>query len=256
MRSILPIVSVLGLLGAGTAVIWSVLSRQEGSYITHEAADSFNLQTAPPASRAPAPLASGRISRGVAAAPSSLTRPIVTAGMSVGGVSKGVSEKRYTVITPKAEAWAMKHEFVAGLIAKPAAFLMNRSSLGSARGLRAFLGNAKTVDAYMNSTLMRVMLNSPVVAKAVLGNPAVIRAFLDTPALRDPQAVRALVSSPMLRKMLDCPAVQEALGDPDVMRKMIADPQTVTWIAAHPDALMAIAEAAPALGEAFTAKAH
>jgi hypothetical protein len=258
VRSILPVISVLGLLGAGAAVTWSVLSRPEDTYITREGANSFNLQTGPAPARPPMALAPGESLRDAVAAappaPSSLMRVIATPGMAVGGLAKDAADKRYTVITPKAEAWAKKHKFLSGLIAKPASFLMSRSSLGSARGLRAFLADPKKVDAYMNSTLVRVTLNSPTVAKALLGNPAVIRAFLATPALRDPQTVRALLSSPMLHKMLDCPAIQEALGDPEVMMKMVADPQTIAWIASHPQALMAIAEAAPALGDAFGAK--
>ncbi|MDD5302205.1 MAG: hypothetical protein PHS14_03775 [Elusimicrobia bacterium] len=255
MRSYLPIISVIGLLGAGGAVTWSVMARPDDAYITHEVADSFNLQTGPAPVRAPAALASGETLRdAVAAAPpaaSSLMRPIAAPGMAVGGLPKDAADKRYTVITPRAEAWAKKHEFLAGLIAKPASFLMARSSLGSARGLRAFLGDPKKVDAYMNSALVRVTINSPTVAKALLGNPAVIRAFLAMPAMRDPQAVRALLASPMLRKMLDCPAIQEALGDPEVMNRMVADPQTIRWIASHPDALTAIASAVPALADAL-----
>ncbi len=259
MRRILPVVSVLGLLGAGGAVTWSVMSRPDDSYMTHEVAHAFNLQTGPAPVRAPPARVSGETLRDAIAAappvPSSLTRPIATAGMAVAGLLKKSPEAiRYTVITPRAEAWAKKHTFLAALVTHPAAFLMGRSSLGSARGLRAFLGDPKKVDVYMNSALVRVTLNSPTVAKFLLGNPAVIRAFLATPALRDPQAIRALLLSPMLRKMLDCPAIQEALGDSEVMRKMIADPQTVSWLAAHPQALLAIAEAVPALGDAFTAK--
>jgi hypothetical protein len=216
-------------------------------------ANSFNLQTGPAPVRAPVALAPGETLRDAVAAvppaPSSLMRQIADPGMVVGGGAPKATH--YTVITPKAEAWAKKHKFLTGLIAKPASFLMGRSSLGSARDLRAFLADPQKVDAYMNSALVRVTLNSPTVAKALLGNPAVIRAFLAMPAMRDPQAVRALLGSPMLRKMLDCPAIQEALGDPEVMNKMIADPKTISWIASHPDALMAIASAAPALGDAL-----
>lgn len=257
MKSFLPIVSVLGLLGAGGAVAWSVLARPDDSSLTREAADAFNLQTEPAASRASATPASGETLRDAVAPPvsSSLTRPLAMADMDVGGfVKKSPEARRAAVIAPQAEVWAKKHPFLTGLIAKPATFLMHRSALGSASGLRAFLGNPKKVDAYMNSALVRVTLNSPTLAKAVLGNPTVVGAFLATPALRDPQALRALLSSPMLRKMLDCPAIQEALGDSAVMEKMISDPRTVSWIAAHPQALLVLAEAVPALGDAFTAK--
>lgn len=258
MKSILPIISVIGLLGAGGAVTWSVMSRQDDSYITHDVAGSFNLQTGPAPTRAPRPLASGETLRdAVSAAPpvaSSLMKPIATPGMFVGSIPKDVPDKRYTVITPRAELWAKKNKFLARLLAKPASFLIFNSALGNVRGMRAFLGDAKKVDAYMNSALVRIALNSPTVAKAILGNPAVIRSFLATPAMSDPQTVRALLASPMVHKMLDCPAILEALSDPVVMNKMITDPQTIQWMAAHPQALMAIASAVPALGDAFSAK--
>ena len=256
----MPVISVIGLLGAGGAVSWSVLSRQDDSFMTRETANAFNLQTGPAPARAPAPLSAGETLRdSVAAAPppaSSLMKPIAAEGMAVGGLPQAAAVKRFTVITPRAEAWAKKHKFLAGLIAKPASFLLSRSSLGSARDLRAFLGDPKKVDAYMNSQLVRVTLNSPTVAKALLGNGEVIRAFLAAPALRDPSAVRALLSSPMFKKMLDCPAIQEALGDPEVMRKMISDPKTIAWIGAHPQALTAITQAVPALGDAFNSPAR
>jgi len=258
VRSFLPIISVVGLIGAGGAVTWSVMSRPDDSFMTQEAAGAFNMQTGPAPVRAPSPLAAGETLRdAVAAAPpsaSSMMRPIADPGMMIGAAPKGGMERKYTVITPKAEAWARKHKFVAALLARPAKFLMSRSSLGSGRDLRAFLADPKKVDAYMNSSLVRVALNSQTVAKALLGDPAVIRAFLAMPAMRDPKAVRALLGSPMVRKMLDCPAIQEALGDPVVMKRMVADPQTLAWLAAHPDALLAIAGAAPALGDAVSAK--
>lgn len=258
VRKVLPVVSVIGLLGAGGAVTWSVLSRPADTFMTTDAASAFNLQTGPAPARPPARLAAGETLRdAVAAMPpaaSSLMRPIADPAMVVGGAPRAVVDKPFTVITPKAEAWAKRHRFLSALLAKPAKYMVSRSALGSARDLRAFLASPKKVDAYMNSPLVRVTINSPAVAKALLGNPAVIRAFLASPAMRDPRAARALLGSPMVRKMLDCPAIQEALSDPVVMRKMLADPQTIAWIAAHPDALMAITHAVPALGGAFSAK--
>ena len=246
------------MIGAGAAVTWSVVSRPDDAYITHDVANSFNLQTGPAPVRASVALAPGETLRDAVAAappaPSSLMRQIADPGMVVGSAPKSALERPYTVITPKAEAWAKKHKFLAGMIAKPAAFMISHSSIGSARAMRAFLADPKKVDAYMNSALVRITLNSTTVAKALLGNPAVIRAFLATPAMSDPKTVRALLGSPMLRKMLDCAAIQEALGDPAVMNRMVADPQTITWIASHPQALMAISQAVPALGDAFSAK--
>jgi hypothetical protein len=258
VRKVLPVVSVIGLLGAGGVITWSVMSRPTDTFMTEATTRAFNMQTGPAPVRAPVRLALGETLRDamVSAPPpaSSMMKPIAVADMAVGAAPKGGMERRYTVITAKAEAWAKKHRLLAAMAARPAKFLMTRSSLGSPRALRAFLADPKKVDAYMNSALVRIAINSPAVAKAVLGNPAVVRAFLASPAMRDPKAVRALLGSPMVRKMLDCPAIQEALGDPAVMRRMVADPETIRWIASHPDALMAIATAAPALGDAFGAK--
>lgn len=253
MRSLLPVISVLGLLGAGGAVTWSVMAREgDSAVVTREVADAFNLQTGPAPAR-PSAAARDELRDAVAAPASSLMRPIASPDMAVGAAPKE-APKAYTVITPKAEAWARKNKLLSRLMARPAAFLMARSPLASARSMKAFLSDPKKVDAYMNSPLVRITLNSPTAAKALLGNPAVIRAFLAMPAMNDPRVVRALLGSPMVRKMLDCPAVQEALSEPGVMNRMVSDPKTVQWIAEHPDALLAIASAAPALGDAFTAK--
>lgn len=254
MRTVLLGISVLGLLGAGVAVGGFVLSHHEEVYITREGSKSFNFQNGPEPARAP--MASGETLRdAVSAAPpvaSSLTRPIADSTFAVAKppVKEEVPEKRYTVITPKAESWAKRHKFFSDIAARPAAALLARGPLGSARALRAFLSDRKKVDSYMNSAIVRVTLNSPTAAKALLGNPVVVRAALATPAMRDGQAVRALLGSPMLKKMLDCPAVQEALADPGVIQRMITDPQTILWLAHHPDVMTAIGTAAPALAEA------
>ena len=258
MRSILPVISVLGLLGAGGAVAWSVLSRPNDTTITREQADSFNLKTGPAPARAPSPLSPGETLRDAVAAappaPSSLVRPVRDPSLSFTAAPPPAPVKKITVISAKAESWARRSRFISGFAAKPLAYMLGRGPLGSARGLRAFLADPRKVDGYMNSALVRVTLNSTAVAKALLGNSVVIRAFLATPAMSDARSVRALLGSPMVRKMLDCPAIVEALGDPEVMRKLVADPQTVAWIAAHPAVLSAIAEAAPVLGGALTAK--
>jgi hypothetical protein len=252
----------MGLFGAAIGVTWSVMARPKDVYITREVASSFNLQTGPAPARTLAAAAPGEtLSDAVAAAPpsaSSLMRPIAAEGTAYGAakasasISSAALERLPRRITAKAEAWARKHRLMGGLVTRPAAFLMSRSSLGSPRDLRAFLADPKKVDQYMNSALVRVALNSPTVAKALLGNPTVIRAVLATPAMRDPQAVKALLASPMFQKMLDCPAIQKALGDPAVMQKMVSDPQTIIWVAGHPDVLMAIAQTAPALGQALS----
>lgn len=242
---ILPVVSVLGFIGAASAVTWSVFSRPTDVYITHEVADSFNLQEV----AAPAALPAAELMRDAVAsaqpviltAPSSLTPPRADSGLGVGAASKeSAGAARRAAAATKAEAWAKKHVILAALFAKPAAFLMSRTALGSPSGLSAFLGNAKKVDAYMNSPLTRIVLANPAVARTLLGNPAVVGAFLDTPAMRDSKTVSALLASPMLKKILDCPAIIETLGDPVIMGKITSDSRTMSWIAMNPRAMMVI----------------
>lgn len=251
MRSALPAVSLIGLLGAGAGVGWSVWSRPADVYMTAETVDAFNLDAAP------ATPAMGEGLRDAVAAvstpASSLMKPISDKEMVFGATTAEAVKPRSTV-SPKAEVWAKKHALLTGLLAGPAQFLAARSAMGSPQALRAFLSDPKRVDGYMNSPLVRVTINSPTVAKAVLGNPAVVRAFLAAPAMSDPRAVRALMESPMLRKFLDCPGIQAALSDPGVIQRMITDPQTLRWIGEHPRALAAIGEAAPALSRALGAR--
>lgn len=258
MKNALAAVSVIGLAGLAGLVGWSSLTRPAGDYSAGEAMRGFNLDERPAPSRTA--LADDSLRDAVAAAapaaaiPGSLSpRPIAFDGMAVPGRPAPDAAPAGPVrpITAKAEAWARKNPWWTALLAKPAAMLARRSALGSARDLKTFLGNPAKVNAYLDSPLTRVVLNSPTAAKALLGNPAVIRAALASPALQDPQALRALLGSPMLRKMLDCPGVQEALADEGVMRRMWTDPQTVAWIASHPQALTTIAKAAPALAEGF-----
>lgn len=258
VRSFLLGVSVLGLIGAGGVVTWSVMSRPTDAYITREVTNSFNLQSGPVAT--PSPLARGETFRdAVAAAPpaaSSLTRPIATNEMAYGAVKTPppAAPRRFTVITAKAEAWLRKSPLLAGFAARPAAYLASRTALGSASGLRAFLADPKQVDRYMNSAVVRIVINSPAAAKAVLGNQLLVRAVLNSPAMRDSKTADALLSSPMLAKILDCPAIQKALSDPAVLNKMMGDTQTALWLATHPKALEVISGAAPSVGEAFSAR--
>ena len=272
MRYALAAVSLTGLLGAAGFVGWSVMARQTDGYITGEAAQSFNLKEGPapvPAFRMPAGESLRDAVAAAPPAPSSLMKPIAgegyalggkgsaaAASASAGGSSSADAGPKPAPIGARAAAWARKSKFFSNLLARPAAYMMSRSTpLASPKSLRSFLADKAKVNAYMDSALVRVTLNSPSVAKALLGNSAVVRAFLGTAAMRDPQAVRELVSSPMVKKMLDCPAVHEALADPGVMQRMLMDPGTVRFIAANPAVMDAISEAVPALGGAVSARA-
>ncbi len=264
MKKTLAAVSIMGLAGAAGLVGWSVLSRPDEIYVTGDAAAGFNLQEGPAPAPAPAPLAAGETLRDAVAsappAPTSLMAPIGFDGMAGRPESPAVSAAPAAAgpaprpLRAAAISWVRKSRAFAALLTRPSAALTGRSPMASPRGLREFLADDKRVDRYMNSALVRVTLNSPGIAKMILGNPAVIRAFLASPAMRDPQAVRELLGSPMVRKMMDCPAIHEALSDPVVMQKMVMDPQTVAFIASNPDALTAIAQAVPALGDAFSSR--
>lgn len=226
-----------GFIGAAGVVSWSVFSRPADTVITHEVADSFNLQTVADAPR-PSPIAAGEAMRDAVAAPppaSSLMRPIADSGLAL---AKDASPR--PPVTAKAELWARKHPGFVALLAKPAAFLAAHSALRSVGDTRAFLADRKKVEAFMNSPLVRTALASHSIAAALIGDHALAAAVLGTPALRDPKTVDALLSSPMVRKMLDCPAVTAALADPSVMQRLSDDPKTMSWIEANPKAMLAL----------------
>lgn len=256
VKSFLAVVSVMGLTGAAGFVAWFALSRPTDACVRGEAAQAFNLQTGPASSPSRALAAGDALRDAVAAAPiSSLTRPIVVEGMAVGGLKPApgaaVAAEPARDLPARVVRKARKTRLFMNLLAKPASFVMARTSLRSAREMRAFLSDRRSVDAYMNSPLVRVGLNSATFTKAVLGNGRLVRAFLNSPALKDPAVVREILRSPMMRKMLDCPAVQQALADPNTIMGLASDPETMRFIVEHPEALQAIASAAPALVGAF-----
>ena len=248
--------SVIGLLGASGFVAWSVMSRPDAALITSEQAHSFDLKEAPSAAPTAAPRPVEELHDAVAAPVS--PRPIAMAGMAATAPAApaapaAVRPQVRPFLTPQLETAVRKSKFFAAMLRAPARFLVAASALKSPRALRSFLENKSGVEAYMNSTVVRVVLNSPSVAKSVLGSPALVRAFLSSPAMKDPQAVRELLESRMVVKMLDCPGVQEALADPAVIRNMLADPGTIQWMGENPEAMHAIASAAPALARSLSA---
>ena len=110
------------------------------------------------------------------------------------------------------------------------------------------------MNAYLDSPLVRVALNSPTVTKALLADPGVVKAFLGTPAMQDAGAVRELMSSKLFKKVLDCPGPQGALEDPSTIMKLVSDPATLKWLGENPGALKAVPAAAPALAAACAPK--
>jgi hypothetical protein len=253
VKNTLAAVSLAGLLGASGFVAWSVFSRPDASALTAEQARSFDFKDGPLPSTIVRVTPPVEDLHDAVAAPVS-PRPIALDIMARAGAPAAAVKPRLPAFaTPRLEAAVRRHPFFAGLLRAPARFLMSGTALKSPRALRAFLADKPAVEAYMSSTLMRLVLNSPSAAKSVLGSPVLVRAFLASPAMSDPAAVRELLGSRMLVKMLDCPGVQQALADPAVIRGMVADPGTLQWLAENPSALQAIAGAAPALARSLGA---
>jgi hypothetical protein len=180
--------------------------------------------------------------------------PIALKGMSENHGSSNRSHLDVPVfLTPKLEASARQAKSFLSLMKNPANFIESRSALKTPGTLKKFLADKNAVDNYMNSDMVRVVLNSPAVAKSILASPGVVGAFLASPAMRDREAVRTLLSSRLLAKMLDCPGIQGALNDRDVIQKMVTDPQTLRWLAENPDAMKPLASAAPDLARSLGA---
>lgn len=253
MKKALASVSVVGLLGAAGFVAWSVFSRPADDSVAKEQARAFDLQQveAPPAARPTPPAESVRDAVAEPVSP----RPIPLETMVVPGrVAREARRPAPPPVLPKAEAWARHTKAFAAMLNAPAGLIRSASAFRDARTLKGFLADPRAVDAFMDSALTRVTLKSPAIARAVIGSPTLVRAVLSSPAMRDPAAVRALLSSRMLAKILDCPAVQEALSDPAALRGSLADPETVRWFGENPQALQSLAKAAPALADAFAAR--
>jgi hypothetical protein len=241
MKRPLAVLSVLCLLGAAGLVAWASFSRPTDLYLATDSARAFDLKTAPADARAaPAPEVHDAV-----AAPAS-PRPIPAAGMEKASRGAPGPSPR----SAKAEVRARRDGMFAALLRAPARFLASRTVLGRPSDLRAFLSDRRAVDSFMNGAVVRAVLARPAFAKTVLGRPALVRAFLESAAMRDPAAVRVLLSSRMVAKMLDCPGVQAALADPGVAGSMTADPATARWLAENPAAMTVLGASAPALAAA------
>lgn len=250
MKKILAAVSVAGLLGAAGFVAWSVFSRPDDAVLTGETANAFNLQTGPaPAGPSAAPRA-GEL-RDAVASPVS-PRPIALAEMAPAVPAAVMSVPPPPPVTLRLVNAVRSARVFTGFLRAPARAMTSGSALANPRALRAFLGDKGAVNRFLDSAMVRVVLNSPTAAKAVIGSSLVVRAFLSSPAMRDKKAVAELLSSRMVQKMLDCPGVQAALTDENVVRRLATDPGTAEFLAQNPEALNAIAGAAPELARAIS----
>lgn len=243
--NVFAVVAIVGLVASAVFVTWSALRRDTDAYLTKEANTAFDLQEMAP--RAPAPPVE---SAPPAAVPSSLVAPIPFEDLAGAAPAKPMS-KPPPVVTAKAVRWARTHKVLASFLKAPARYLTARSSnLASPKALKAFLADPKRVNAYLDSPLVRVALNSPVVTKALLNDPGVVKAFLGSPAMQDESAVKALLTSKLFHKVMDCPGPQGALEDPTAIMRLVTNPATLGWLRENPQALSAIAKAAPALASA------
>jgi hypothetical protein len=233
-------------------VAWTALSRPQDVYLASESAKSFDFKAAPLSAARPGAAPSGGGTPAAASPP-----PIRYEGMARAEPARPPSRKSEgTFATPLIVAQTRRNRLFSDLLRAPARFLAAHSALRSPGELRAFLADKRGVDAFLNATVVRAVLASPALAGTVLGSPSVARAFLASPAMRDPGTVRALLSSRMAVKMLDCPGVQAALADPAVTRGIVSDPETARWLAANPQALILLGEQAPALARSMGAGAR
>lgn len=248
------LLSGLGALSlAALLVAWSVYergSRPEPS-LPAAAFDLPRLSGAGEAAIAAAPPAAAAPE---APAPfSSLMAPIPLENMS--GASPRTARAgpgKVPVVTAKAVRWVRTHKLFTSFLKTPARYLTQRSGrLSSPRALRAFLNDSKQVNAYLDAPLVRVALNSPVVSRALMSDPDVLRAFFGSPAMQDKDAVKALLQSALLRKVLDCPGPQGALEDGKTLPAALTDPAMLAWMRENPDALKGLREALPELAAAL-----
>lgn len=244
-------VAVAGLVVSAMLVAWTASRRETDAYLTKETNTSFDLQELSPTAEAslvaaarPAPAAAPQ------PVPSSLVKPIPLENMA-GSSAPRPQGPRPPAFTPKAERWARAHKVLAAFLKAPARYLTKRSAyLASPKALKAFLADPRRVNAYLDSSLVRAALNSPAVTKAVLSDPGVAKAFLGSPAMQDAGAVKALLTSKLFKKVLDCPGPQAALEDPSTITRLVSNPATLRWLGENPNALAALTKAAPALASA------
>lgn len=238
-------------LAAVTGVVgWSMMTRPIDPRMVDVEVQASDLPSPAPAPRFPS--ADADSMRDAMASP----QPIPIAGYSM---TPSPQQRPATVpqaavpkVPPGVELKAKSDPVFSAMVGAPAKFLMRKTTLGDARSFKKFLASPKAVDRYLNSPLVRAALKSPAVTKSILTNGALVRAFLDTPAMQDPVALATLLRSPMFKKIVDCPGVQEAFSDPRVMMSLGTDPSTVEYLGEHPQAAEALGKAFPALAAAVT----
>lgn len=240
------VMSAVSLAAVTGVVAWTTLTRPIDPRMSDHAIDASDFQVAPTPQF---PRASADSMRDAMASPA----PIPISGYSMTPKNPETApEAAVPKVPPGVELKARKSPVFAALLEAPARFLMKRTTLGDAKGFKRFMASPKAVNAYLDSPLVRAALRSPAVTKSIVTNGRLVRAFLDTPAMQDPTALATLLRSPMFKKIVDCPGVQEALSDPRVLMRLGSDPATLDYLAEHPQAADALAKAFPALASAVT----
>ena len=242
------VMSAVSLAAVTGVVAWTTLTRPVDPRMVDTEVTASDFPTAPP-SHLP-PTASESMRDALAASPA----PIPISGYSMSPKPQAAptaAQAPVPKVPPGVEVRARKDPVFAALLEAPARFIIKRTTLGDAKGFKRFLASPKAVDGYLNSALVRAALRSPAVTKTVLANGPLVRAFLGSPAMQDPTALASLLKSPLFKKVVDCPGVQEALMDPSVMMRLGADSATLDYLAEHPQAAQALGKAFPALASAF-----
>ena len=247
MKDPAAVLSVLGLAGATLFVALSSSYKPTDPTMTEEVVEPADFAPPPPPSR---PGLADESMRDSVSAGGPSPMPIPIAGLSM--TPKPSPAPSASRAFPAGERkTAQDGAFLARLAAGPESFFLQKTFLGSPADFRRFLADRRRVDAYLDSALVRAALRSPAVVRSILASGPIVRAFLNTPALQDPAVVGELLKSPLMRKLLDCPGVQEALSDPLVMARLVRDPATAAFVMDNPQVLKTLSAVIPALGRAF-----
>lgn len=117
---------------------------------------------------------------------------------------------------PKISADSMK-----ALLTQPMTYITQKTWLGKPAGFQKFISDPKRVKRYIDNPIVKSVIDSPAMTRVFVSNSMLVSAFLASPAMRDPAAMKALASSPLLRELAQHKGVQAALADPAIMQKLL-----------------------------------
>lgn len=140
------------------------------------------------------------------------------------------------ILPPLAGAPTITADSMKSLVADPLSFMAQKTWLGKPAGFQKFAADPQRVNRYVSNPIVKNVLDSPILMKKLLSNEAVVRAFLSSPAMRDPAALKALSSSPLIKRLAESKGVQAVLADPVLIQRVLMSPQTMTWMTSDPQA--------------------